>query len=389
MRTQVAIVGGGPAGMLLAHLLGREGVESVVVEHRSREHVLARIRAGVLEDATAELLRRAALGARMDVEGQVHDGVIISNQGSPMRVDLRALTGRSVLVYGQTEVQKDLLDASDALGLAVIHEATDVALHDLESKSPYLTYRKADAEHRLDSDFVAGCDGAHGVSRAAVPRRLMKTYERLYPFGWLGVLSATPPVSDELMYARHDRGFALCSMRNPMLSRYYIQCPLETSIFDWPDDRFWAELSRRIPPESADRLVTGPSIEKSITPLRSFVAEPMKWGRLFLAGDAAHVVPPTGAKGLNLALSDVHHLATAIAEHYGEHTDTGLESYSESALRRVWRAVRFSWWLTTLLHRFPEDGVFAERIQAAELEYLAESAAFRLAMAENYVGAAY
>jgi p-hydroxybenzoate 3-monooxygenase len=374
--------------MLLSHLLDRAGIESVVLERRSREYVLGRIRAGVLEQGTAETLRAAGLGQRMDEEGFTHQGVALSNEGRPFRVDFRGLTGRSVMVYGQTEVQKDLFEASAARSV-LVEEAEDTEVRDVDATAPYVTYRKGQVEHRVDADFVAGCDGSHGTSRSAIPVRLVRTYERLYPFGWLGVLSETPPVSDELIYARHHRGFALCSMRNPMLSRYYVQCPIDASIDEWDDHRFWDELRRRIPPEAAERLVTGPSIEKSITPLRSFVAEPMRYGRLFLAGDAAHIVPPTGAKGLNLAVSDVVYLSRALAEHYGEHSDAALDAYSDTALGRVWKAVRFSWWMTTTLHRFPDDGDFGDRVQTAELDYLAGSEAARTAMAENYVGLPY
>ena len=290
------------------------------------------------------------------------------------------------MVYGQTEVQKDLFDAMDRTGCPLVDEAADVAIHDIDTARPWVTYTKGGVEHRVDADFVAGCDGFHGVARSMLPTSVVKTYERVYPFGWVGVLSETPPVSDELIYAQHERGFALCSMRNPMLSRYYVQCPLDDTVEAWTDDRFWDELRRRIPPDAAEQLVTGPSIEKSVTPLRSFVAEPLRHGSLFLAGDAAHIVPPTGAKGLNLAFSDVVYLSRALAEHYHEHSDAGLDAYSATALRRVWNCVRFSWWMTTVLHRFPEQGDFGVRIQATELEYLAGSVAARTAMAENYVG---
>ncbi|MFI5041586.1 MAG: 4-hydroxybenzoate 3-monooxygenase [Acidimicrobiales bacterium] len=388
-RTQVAIVGGGPAGMLLAHLLRAADIESVVLERRSKDHVLSRVRAGVLEQVTAETLRDAGLGARMDREAYLHDGVALSSDGESFRVDFLALTGRRVTVYGQTEVQKDLCDAHERSGGAVVYEAEDVDVSDVAGAAPAVTYRTHGQEHRLEAEFVAGCDGAHGVSRGLIPATVAHAYERVYPFGWLGVLSETPPVSDELIYCRHERGFALCSMRNPNLSRYYVQCPLDTSIDEWPDDRFWDELRRRIPAGGAERLVTGPSIEKSITPLRSLVIEPMGWGRIFLAGDAAHVVPPTGAKGLNLAVSDVVYLARALREHYEERSDAGLDTYSETALRRVWKAVRFSWWMTTTLHRFPDEGDFTARVQRAELDYLAGSEAARTAMAENYVGLPY
>ena len=386
MRTQVAIVGGGPAGLLLAQLLHRSGIESVVVERRSREYVMSRIRAGVLEHGSTEVLRTAGLGTRMDGEGFVHDGVYLSTAGRGFRVDLKGLVDRSVTVYGQTEVQKDLFDAMDRTGCALVDEAEDVAIHDVDTPGPWISYTKHGVPQRVDADFIAGCDGSHGVSRGAIPEVMLTTYERIYPFGWIGVLSETPPVSHEILYAQHERGFALCSMRNMMLSRYYVQCPLDDQVEAWSDDRFWDELRRRIPADAADALVTGPSIEKSITPLRSFVAEPMRYGRLFLAGDAAHIVPPTGAKGLNLAVSDVVYLARALTEHYDERSDAALDAYSETALRRVWKSVRFSWWMTTMLHRFDLDGPFAARIQTSELDYLSGSRAALTALAENYVG---
>jgi p-hydroxybenzoate 3-monooxygenase len=386
MRTQVVIVGGGPAGLLLAQLLHGHGIESVVLERKSRDYVMSRIRAGVIEHGSAEVLRAAGLGERMDREGFVHDGVFLSTGGHGFRVDFEQLTGKRVMIYGQTEVQKDLFDAMDRTGCTLVDEAEDVAIHDVDTARPWVTYVKDGVEHRVDADFVAGCDGFHGVARAVLPASLVTTYERVYPFGWVGVLSETPPVSDELIYAQHDRGFALCSMRNPMLSRYYVQCSLDDTPEAWSDQRFWDELRRRIPAEAADTLVTGPSIEKSITPLRSFVAEPLRYGSLFLAGDAAHIVPPTGAKGLNLAFSDVVYLSRALAEHYHERSDAAIDGYSATALARVWNCVRFSWWMTTTLHRFPDQGEFGVRLQATELEYLARSTAAQTAMAENYVG---
>jgi p-hydroxybenzoate 3-monooxygenase len=388
-QTQVAIVGGGPAGTLLAHLLWGKGIESVVLERRTGEHVLTRIRAGVVEQVAAEVLRENGLGTRMDREGQVHGGVVISDQGVPFRIDFRELTGRSVIVYGQTELQKDLYELNDASGVTFIDQADVLQVHNVASTSPYLTYTTEGREERLSADFIVGCDGAHSVTRNALPESITRVYERVYPFGWLGIMSETPPVNDELIYARHERGFALCSMRNPTLSRYYIQCPIDADLAEWSDDRFWAELKLRIPPEAAERLVTGPSIEKSVTPLRSRVIEPMRYGRLFLCGDAAHVVPPTGAKGLNLAVSDVFYLSQVLGDYYKAHDDTVLDRYSEVALRRVWRCTRFSWWMTTVLHRFPDDGAFAERLQASELDYLRYSSAARTAMAENYVGLLY
>ena len=389
IRTQVAIVGGGPAGTLLSHLLARRGIESVVVEQRSRAYVLARVRAGVIEQGAANLLRSVGLGERMDREGFLHDGVELSNSRRPFRIDFRARTGRAVMIYGQTELQRDLYDAADVAGRVILDEADAVAVHDLTSVSPYVTYDRAGAGHRIDADFVAGCDGFHGVCRTAFPKALVTEYERVYPFSWLGILSETPPVSDELIYARHPDGFALCSMRNPKLSRYYVQCDADDSAENWSDQRFWEALRARLPEHAADSIVTGASIEKSITPLRSYVAEPMRYGRLLLAGDSAHIVPPTGAKGLNLAFSDVHYLATALAEHYDEHSDSALEAYSATALRRVWKAVRFSWWMTTMMHTFPDQGTFNHRVQEAELDYLASSEAAQTSMAENYTGLAY
>ena len=387
MRTQVAIIGGGPAGLLLAQLLHLAGIDSVVLEKRSRAHVLARIRAGVLEQGTVDLLRRAGVADRLDREGERHAGFHLAFGDAPHRVDLAGLTGgRSVTVYGQTEVTKDLYAARDAEGGAVIDEAEDVALHDLDTDAPSVTFVKDGAPHRLACDVVAGCDGFHGVSRSAIPPADLQCFERIYPFGWLGVLSETPPAADELIYARHARGFALCSLRNRMLSRYYVQVPLSERVADWPDARFWDELRARLPAAVAETLVTGPAVEKSVAPLRSFVAEPMRWGRLFLAGDAAHIVPPTGAKGLNLAASDVHYLSEALIAFYAERDTAALDAYSERALARVWKTERFSWSMTTLLHRFEEDEGFGERIKQAELAYLLESRAAQTALAENYVG---
>lgn len=388
MRTQVCIVGGGPSGLLLAQLLHLEGIDSVVLERRPREHVLGRIRAGVLEWGTVDLLRRAGVGARMDREGFVHDGTLLAAQGRTIRIDFKRLTGKSVMVYGQTEVTRDLYGARDAAGGAVIHGAEDVALHGLDGDRPHVTFRLDGTERRIDCDFVAGCDGFHGVSRQAIPATVRREFERVYPFGWLGLLSETAPAAEELIYANHERGFALCSMRNARLSRYYVQVPLTDRVEDWTDEAFWDELRRRIPASAAEALETGPAIEKSIAPLRSFVAEPMRWGRLFLAGDAAHIVPPTGAKGLNLAASDIYYLWHALRDHYAG-DGAGIAGYSARALARVWKAERFSWSMTTLLHRFPDQGDFGQRMQESELDYLESSVAAQTALAENYVGLPY
>lgn len=385
MRAQVAIIGAGPAGGLLSHLLNEAGVNHIVLERRSREYVLGRVRAGVLEWGTVETLREHGLGRRMDAEGRVHETINIAWKGTEvLTIDTRERVGRQMMAYGQTRIQEDLYEAADRNGTRLLFEVDDVRLHDLETESPSVTYRHNGVEERLDVDLIAGCDGFHGVSRPAIPAGRRRQFEKVYPFGWLGILSETPPLPI-LLYANHQRGFALCSMRKPQLSRYYVQCPIEDRIEDWSDDRFWSELMARLPPEIAAQIRTGPSIEKSIAPLRSFVSEPMSHGRLFLAGDAAHIVPPTGAKGLNLAVSDVRYLARAIVDHYDGRSQL-LSSYSEMALRRVWGAVRFSWWLTSLLHRFPDQSDFDQRAQEQELSYLASSTAAQTAMAEQYVG---
>ncbi|MFM9901870.1 MAG: 4-hydroxybenzoate 3-monooxygenase [Polaromonas sp.] len=389
MRVQVAIIGGGPAGHLLGQLLFKAGVDALVIEQRSQDYVQARIRAGVLEQGTTDLLDAAGVGARMHREGLVHGGFALGSpvfEGGSHRIDLQALTGgKQVMVYGQTEVTRDLMDARAAAGLATVYEAQNVALHDFDTASPSVSYDKDGTTHTVRCDFIAGCDGYHGVSRASVPAASLQTFEKIYPFGWLGVLSDTPPVAHELVYANHPRGFALASMRSPTRSRYYVQCDLTDKAENWSDTLFWDELRRRLAPELAETLVTGPSIEKSIAPLRSFVAEPMRFGRLFLAGDAAHIVPPTGAKGLNLAASDVGYLARAIADFYRGDVQ-GIDQYSATCLRRVWKAVRFSWWFTSLMHKFPDSAGFGQKVQDAELDYLARSQAASTALAENYVG---
>jgi p-hydroxybenzoate 3-monooxygenase len=389
MRTQVAIIGGGPAGLLLSQLLARQGIDTFVLEHRSRDYVLARIRAGVLEAGTVDLLHTAGAGERMEREGMVHDGTHIAVSNRRFRIDFRQLTGSTVTVYGQTELTRDLYAAHDRLNGRILHEVEGVRIHGADTASPSVSYFCAGREERIDCDYVAGCDGYHGISRNTIPASVLREFERVYPFGWLGLLSPTPPVSDELIYASHARGFALCSMRNPDLSRYYLQVSLQDGLEQWPDDAFWDELRRRIPQDVAESLITAESIEKSIAPLRSFVAEPMRWGRLFLCGDAAHIVPPTGAKGLNLAASDVYYLSRALQQHYVDRDDHGIENYSATALSRVWKAERFSWTMTRLLHRFPDQTEFDLRMQQAELEYLESSPAAQTALAENYVGLPY
>ncbi len=388
MRTQVAIIGAGPSGLLLGQLLHKHGIDNVILERQTGEYVLGRVRAGVIEQVTMDLLDEAGVGARMHQDGLVHEGVQICVNGTRHRISFKEMTGKAVMVYGQTEITKDLMDGRAAVGAPTIYAAYDVSLHGILSNSPRVTFRADGKAQEIACDFIAGCDGFHGISRKSVPHAAITTHERVYPLGWLGILSDTPPVSEELIYVRHPLGFALCSMRTPTRSRYYLQCSLAEDIEAWPDERFWEELRPRLDEEARDRLVTGPSIEKSIAPLRSFVAEPMRFGRLFLAGDAAHIVPPTGAKGLNLAASDVRYLSRALVEHYAEKSDAGLDHYSDRALARIWKAERFSWWMTMLLHRISEDP-FDQKIQLAELDYLFKSKAAATVFAENYVGLPY
>jgi len=387
MRTQVAIIGAGPAGLLLGQLLHKSGVDAVIIEQRSPDYVLGRIRAGVLEKVCMDLLDQAGVSARAHAEGLPHDGIELLFKGQRHRIDLHELTGGSrVTVYGQTEVTRDLMDARAVAGLTTVYDAQNVQVHDFDGQNPRVTYQKDGQTHELACDFIAGCDGYHGVCRASAPADLLKTYERVYPFGWLGVLADVPPVSHELIYANTERGFALCSMRSATRSRYYVQVPTTDKVENWTIDQFWTELGNRLDPEARANLVTGPALEMSIAPLRSFVAEPMRFGRMFLAGDAAHIVPPTGAKGLNLAASDVGYLWTALSEFYNEKSSVGIDTYSDRCLRRVWRAERFSWWFTSLMHRFPETGEFGQKIQEAELDYLVHSRAASVSLAENYVG---
>ncbi|MFJ4294093.1 4-hydroxybenzoate 3-monooxygenase [Cupriavidus sp. NPDC089707] len=389
MRTQVAIIGAGPAGLLLGQLLSRAGIDNIIVEQRSPEYVLGRIRAGILESVTVQALERAGVAARLHEDGLPHEGIELSFNGQRHRIDLHALTGSSVTVYGQTEVTRDLMAARQADGTPTIYEAEEVSLHGFDGTRPLVRYRKDGITHEIACEYIAGCDGFHGASRKSVPAASTKLFERVYPFGWLGILSDTPPVADELIYAGHERGFALCSMRSRTRSRYYVQVPSSERVEAWSDERFWNELRSRLDPQAAQSLVTGPSIEKSIAPLRSFVCEPMRFGRLFLAGDAAHIVPPTGAKGLNLAASDVLYLADALTARYRQDDPHQLDVYSEKCLRRIWKAERFSWWMTSLLHRFPDADAFSSRIQQAELDYLVGSEAGSRALAENYVGLPY
>ena len=393
MRTQVAIIGAGPSGLLLGQLLDKAGVDTVIIERQSPDYVLGRIRAGVLEQTTMDLLDACGVGGRMHQEGLVHEGFEMLFKGQRHRIDLHRLTGgKSVMVYGQTEVTRDLMDARQASGLPTVYSATNVSVHDFDGNHPVVRFEtdgpQGKQRHALQCDFVAGCDGFHGVCRASVPASAVTSYEKVYPFGWLGILADVPPVSHELIYANTERGFALCSMRSATRSRYYVQCDLADKVERWSDDAFWAELRSRLDPEAREHLVTGPSLEKSIAPLRSFVAEPMRFGRMFLAGDAAHIVPPTGAKGLNLAASDVKFLSAALAEFYAEKSQAGIDHYSERCLGRVWKAERFSWWFTSLMHRFPDSNGFGQKIQEAELDYLVHSESASRSLAENYVGLA-
>ena len=387
MRTQVAIIGAGPSGLLLGQLLHKAGIDAIILERQSPDYVLGRIRAGVLEQVCIDLLDEAGVGQRMHHEGLVHGGFDMLFQGQRHRIDMNGLTGgKNVMVYGQTEVTRDLMDARQAVGLPTVYEASHVTVRDFDTDRPRVHYEKDGQTFEIECDFIAGCDGFHGVCRASVPEGAVASYEKIYPFGWLGVLSETPPVHEELIYVNSARGFALCSMRSHTRSRYYLQVPLSDKVEDWSDEAFWNELRLRLDPAARDALVTGPSIEKSIAPLRSFVAEPMRFGRMFLAGDAAHIVPPTGAKGLNLAATDVKYLSRALIEFYQEKSAAGIDTYSDTCLRRIWKAERFSWWFTSLMHHFPENGPIGQKLQDAELDYLIHSEAAARSVAENYVG---
>jgi len=389
MRTQVCIIGGGPSGLLLSQLLHLKGIDTIVLERKTREYVLGRIRAGVLEKGFVALMREAGVAERMDQDGFTHDGAVIAYADRHFRIDFTKHTDTPVIVYGQTEVTRDLYDAREATDGKLVFNVEDVSINGADTNTPNVTYQVDGVEHRIDCDYVAGCDGFHGVSRPTIPASVRREYEKVYPFGWLGILSETPPVSHELIYSNSERGFALCSMRHANLSRYYIQCSLSDSVDAWSDEAFWEELKRRIPADAADKLVTGPSIEKSIAPLRSFVTEPMRWGRLFLCGDAAHIVPPTGAKGLNTAASDIHYLYHGLVQFYHDNDTDGLDNYSKKALARVWKAERFSWWMTNLLHHFSDQSPFDLKMQRAELEFLESNDAAQKVLAENYVGLPY
>ncbi len=390
MKKQVAIIGGGPSGTLLALLLSKAGIDVVILEKQTKEYVLSRIRAGVLEWNSVEMIREVEIGSRMNKLGTVHEGTFLSSSNKQFRVDFKKSVNKQVMIYGQTEVTSDLYNSLNDQNINVLHKVKDVHLEDLNTQKPKVNFRNSsDIAKSIEVDFVIGCDGYHGISRKHIPLNILKEYEKVYPFGWLGVLSDTPPVSDELIYANHERGFALASMRNKMLSRYYIQVPNTSKVEEWSDKNFWEELKKRLPTEAADTIVTGPSIEKSIAPLRSYVVEPMSWGKLFLVGDAAHIVPPTGAKGLNLAFSDVNYLSKALIAHYNDNNPEELNHYSDVALSRVWKVVRFSWWMTKLLHNFPNQNEFERKIQLSELDYLSKSQAAQYAFAENYVGLPY
>ena len=389
MRTKVVIIGAGPAGLLLGQLLHRYGIDNVILERHTPDYVLGRIRAGLLEEGTVGLLDEIGASERLHREGLVHEGIELAFGGERHRIDLHGPTNKTMMIYGQTEVTLDLMNARRAAGLTSVYEAENVKPIDFDTDHPRVSYVKDGVTHEIACDFIGGCDGFHGISRASVKPSAIETFERVYPFGWLGILSETPPVSHELIYSNHARGFALCTLRSTRRSRYYVQCSLDDHIDQWPDDRFWDELKKRLDQKAADELVTGPSIEKSIAPLRSFVAEPMRFGRMFLAGDAAHIVPPTGAKGLNLAASDAHYLALALREYYDEKSSAGIDGYSAKALSRVWKAVRFSWWMTSMLHKFPDTGAFGARIQLAELDYVVNSKMAAASLAENYVGLPY
>lgn len=387
MRTQVAIIGAGPSGLLLGQLLHKNGIDAVILERKSGDYVLSRIRAGILEQVCIDLMDEAGVGERMHKEGLVHGGFDMLFKGERHRIDMNKLTGgKNVMVYGQTELTRDLMNARAAAGLTTVYEADNVTVHDFDSAKPRVRYEKDGKTHEIECDFIAGCDGFHGVCRASVPQGAITEYEKVYPFGWLGLMSDTPPVHEELIYVNSTRGFALCSQRSHTRSRYYLQVPLSDKVEDWSDEAFWQELRLRLDPEAREKLVTGPSIEKSIAPLRSFVAEPMRFGRMFLAGDAAHIVPPTGAKGLNLAATDVKYLSSAIIEFYREKSEAGIDHYSDRCLRRIWKGERFSWWFTSLMHRFPDDGEIAQKLQEAELDYIVHSDTGARSVAENYVG---
>ena len=389
MKTNIVIIGGGPSGLLLSRLLSLEGIDNVVLEKQSQEHVIGRIRAGVLESGTIEMLKMAGVSSRLEKEGFKHDGIQLSFKNHGFRINLKKLTNKYVTVYGQTEVTKDLYEIIQKENGTIINNAEEVLPREIDTENPYVTFKKNGIETKINCDFIVGCDGYHGISRTTIPKNIIRTHERVYPFGWLGILSETPPVSDELIYANHGSGFALASMRNQNLSRYYIQTSLNDKIEDWPDIKFWDELKKRLPTKAADTIMTGQSIEKSIAPLRSFVCEPMSWKKLFLVGDAAHIVPPTGAKGLNLAFSDVYYLYKAFEQYYKFDINDDLDIYSSKALSRVWKAIRFSWWMTTTFHKFPDQTSFDQRIQDSELEYLENSVASQTVLAENYVGLPY